>query len=84
MVARGLLSRRIKDSTRLVIDRTGRLLGAQMVGREGVAQRIDVYAAALHAALKVEEIERFDLAYAPPYAPTIDPILRAAHKARRS
>jgi NADPH-dependent 2,4-dienoyl-CoA reductase/sulfur reductase-like enzyme len=71
-----------KILTRLVVDRTGRLLGAQMVGREGVAQRIDVYAAALYAALKVEEIERFDLAYAPPYAPTIDPILRAAHKAR--
>lgn len=71
-----------KILTRLVFDRSGRLLGAQMVGREGVAQRIDVYAAALYASLKVEDIERFDLAYAPPYAPTIDPILRAAHKAR--
>ena len=71
-----------KILTRLVFDRRGRLLGAQMVGREGVAQRIDVYAAALYASLKVEDIERFDLAYAPPYAPTIDPILRAAHKAR--
>lgn len=71
-----------KILTCLVYDRSGRLLGAQMVGREGVAQRIDVYAAALHANLKVDEIERFDLAYAPPYAPTIDPILRAAHKAK--
>ncbi|MCA1850489.1 MAG: FAD-dependent oxidoreductase, partial [Acidobacteria bacterium] len=69
--------------TSLVVDRSGRLLGAQMVGREGVAQRINVYAAALHAQLKVEEIERFDLAYAPPYAPTIDPILRAAHAAKK-
>jgi NADPH-dependent 2,4-dienoyl-CoA reductase/sulfur reductase-like enzyme len=73
-----------KILTRLVFDRRGRLLGAQMVGREGVAQRIDVYAAALYASLKVEDIERFDLAYAPPYAPTIDPILRAAHKAHKS
>jgi NADPH-dependent 2,4-dienoyl-CoA reductase/sulfur reductase-like enzyme len=73
-----------KILTRLVFDRSGRLLGAQMVGREGVAQRIDVYAAALYASLKVEDIERFDLAYAPPYAPTIDPILRAAHKAHKS
>lgn len=73
-----------KILTRLVSDRTGRLLGAQMVGREGVAQRIDVYAAALYSSLKVEDIARFDLAYAPPYAPTIDPILRAAHKARIS
>jgi len=63
--------------TRIVQDKGGRLLGAQMVGREGVAQRIDVYAAALHANLKLEELNRFDLAYAPPFAPTIDPILRA-------
>jgi NADPH-dependent 2,4-dienoyl-CoA reductase/sulfur reductase-like enzyme len=73
-----------KILTRLIFDRSGRLLGAQMIGHEGVAQRIDVYAAALYSALKVEDIERFDLAYAPPYAPTIDPILRAAHKAHKS
>ncbi|MDQ3133322.1 MAG: pyridine nucleotide-disulfide oxidoreductase, partial [Acidobacteriota bacterium] len=66
-----------KILTRLIQDRSGRLLGAQMVGREGVAQRIDIYAAALHANLKIEEINRFDLAYAPPFAPSIDPILRA-------
>jgi NADPH-dependent 2,4-dienoyl-CoA reductase/sulfur reductase-like enzyme len=69
--------------TRLVTDRAGRLLGAQMVGREGVAQRIDVYAAALHAGLKADDIERLDLAYAPPFAPTVDPIIRAAHEARK-
>ena len=68
--------------THLVTDRrTGRFLGAQMAGREGVAQRIDVFAAALHMNLKVDQIAEFDLAYAPPFAPTIDPILRAAHKA---
>jgi NADPH-dependent 2,4-dienoyl-CoA reductase/sulfur reductase-like enzyme len=72
-----------KIYTRLVTDRTGRLLGAQMVGREGVAQRVDVYAAALHAGMKVEELERLDLAYAPPFAPTIDPIIRAAHAAMK-
>ncbi|HEX6625012.1 MAG TPA: FAD-dependent oxidoreductase [Pyrinomonadaceae bacterium] len=71
-----------KISTRVVSDRTGRLLGAQMVAHEGVAQRIDVYAAALHANLKLEDLERLDLAYAPPFAPTIDPILRAVHKAK--
>jgi NADPH-dependent 2,4-dienoyl-CoA reductase/sulfur reductase-like enzyme len=70
--------------TRLVTDRTGRLLGAQMAAREGVAQRIDVYAAALHAGLKVEDVERLDLAYAPPFAPTIDPIIRAAHEAKKN
>ena len=66
-----------KILTRVVYDKSGRLLGAQMVGREGVAQRIDVYAAALHAKLKIEELNQLDLAYAPPFAPTIDPILRA-------
>jgi hypothetical protein len=54
-----------------------------MVGREGVAQRVDVFAAALHAGMKVEDVERLDLAYAPPFAPTIDPIIRAAHAARK-
>jgi NADPH-dependent 2,4-dienoyl-CoA reductase/sulfur reductase-like enzyme len=69
-----------KILTHVVHDRSGRLLGAQMVGREGVVGRIDVYAAALHARLKLEELNRLDLAYAPPFAPTIDPILRATHK----
>jgi hypothetical protein len=36
-----------------------------------------VYAAALHANLKIEDVNQLDLAYAPPFAPTIDPILRA-------
>jgi NADPH-dependent 2,4-dienoyl-CoA reductase/sulfur reductase-like enzyme len=72
-----------KILTRIIFDRRGKLLGAQMVGREGVAQRIDVYAAALHASLKIEDIENFDLAYAPPFAPTIDPIQRAAHDASK-
>jgi NADPH-dependent 2,4-dienoyl-CoA reductase/sulfur reductase-like enzyme len=72
-----------KIYTRLVADARGRLLGAQMVGREGVAHRIDVYAAALHAGLRVEDVERLDLAYAPPFAPTIDPVIRAAHRARK-
>jgi len=72
-----------KIHTRLVADKRGRLLGAQAVGREGVAQRVNVYASALHAGLKVEDVERLDLAYAPPFAPTIDPIIRAAHKASK-
>jgi NADPH-dependent 2,4-dienoyl-CoA reductase/sulfur reductase-like enzyme len=72
-----------KIHTRLVADRSGRLLGAQLIGREGVAQRVNVYASALHAGLKVEDVERLDLVYAPPFAPTIDPITRAAHEARK-
>ncbi len=63
---------------------TRRLLGAQMVGREGVAHRIDVLATALHAAMTAEDIYHLDLAYAPPYAPVWDPILIAANKARKA
>ena len=69
--------------TRVVADARGRLLGAQSVGREGVAQRVNVFAAALHAGLRVDEVERLDLAYAPPFAPTIDPVIRAAHAAKK-
>jgi NADPH-dependent 2,4-dienoyl-CoA reductase/sulfur reductase-like enzyme len=68
---------------RVVADARGRLLGAQLVGREGVAQRINVFAAALHAGMKLEDVERLDLAYAPPFAPTIDPVIRAAHAAKK-
>jgi len=64
------------------VDRqTGRLLGAQMVGEEGVAHRIDALAAALHARMTVEEVARLDLAYAPPFATVWDPILIAANVA---
>lgn len=72
-----------KIQTRVVADARGRLLGAQLVGREGAVQRVNVFAAALHAGLKVDEVERLDLAYAPPFAPTIDPVIRAAHAARK-
>lgn len=57
---------------------TGRLLGAQIVGKEGAAKRIDVIATALHAGMAVDEMIHLDLSYAPPYAPVWDPILIAA------
>jgi NADPH-dependent 2,4-dienoyl-CoA reductase/sulfur reductase-like enzyme len=57
---------------------TGRVLGATMVGREGVANRIDTVAAALHTGATVEELSYFDLSYAPPFGPVWDPILTAA------
>jgi NADPH-dependent 2,4-dienoyl-CoA reductase/sulfur reductase-like enzyme len=57
---------------------TGRLLGASMVGREGVVNRIDTVAAALHAGQTVEEVATYDLSYAPPFGPVWDPVLTAA------
>ncbi|MCF8145926.1 MAG: FAD-dependent oxidoreductase [Deltaproteobacteria bacterium] len=58
--------------------RSGLLLGVQMVGREGVAHRIDAPAVALHARLTVEAFSECDLAYAPPFSPVWDPMLTAA------
>ncbi len=57
---------------------SGRLLGAQMVGGEAVAKRIDVFATALHARMTLAQVEALDLTYAPPFAPVYDPILIAA------
>jgi CoA-dependent NAD(P)H sulfur oxidoreductase len=68
----------------LVADRnSGRLLGAQMAGPEGVAKRIDVFAAALTARMTVEQISQLDLSYAPPFAPVWDPVLIACQEMLR-
>ncbi len=65
----------------LVADRaTGRLLGATILGEQGVAGRINVVATALQAKMTVEEFEGLDLAYAPPFAPVWDPLLIAAQQ----
>ena len=59
----------------------GQLLGAQIVGGEGVAKRVDVFALALHQKMTLYEIAELDLSYAPPFAPVWDPILIAANQA---
>jgi CoA-dependent NAD(P)H sulfur oxidoreductase len=59
---------------------TGRLLGAQMVGKEGVAHRINAPAVALHNRMTVEDYCQTDLSYAPPFGPTWDPTLTAANQ----
>ncbi|MDT5030854.1 MAG: hypothetical protein QOC94_1025 [Actinoplanes sp.] len=61
--------------------RTGLLLGAQIVGREEAAKRIDGLAIAVWNAMTVEEMTALDLSYAPPFAPVWDPVLIAARKA---
>ncbi|MEV7286157.1 FAD-dependent oxidoreductase [Streptomyces sp. NPDC093252] len=61
--------------------RTGRLLGVQIVGREGAGKRVDVAAVALTAGLSVEQMTMLDLGYAPPFSPVWDPVLVAARKA---
>jgi NADPH-dependent 2,4-dienoyl-CoA reductase/sulfur reductase-like enzyme/rhodanese-related sulfurtransferase len=53
---------------------TGKLLGAQAVGHEGVDKRIDVMATALEAGMTVHDLAELELAYAPPYGSAKDPV----------
>lgn len=63
---------------KLVADRgSGRVLGAQIVGPQGVDKRIDVIATAIHGNMTVEDLEGLDLAYAPPYSSAKDPVVMA-------
>ena len=59
---------------------SGRLLGAQIVGREGSAKRIDGCALALWNRMVVSDLAMTDLSYAPPFSPVWDPIQIAARK----
>mgnify|MGYP001577325254 FL=1 len=69
---------------KLIFERkNGRLLGAQMTGKEGVARRINALAVALHQKMTIDEISRLDLAYAPPFSAPFDPILIAAEQAAK-
>ncbi|MGC0328925.1 NADPH-dependent 2,4-dienoyl-CoA reductase/sulfur reductase-like enzyme [Streptomyces sp. SAI-170] len=61
--------------------RTGRLLGVQIVGREGAGKRVDIAAVALTAGMTVDQMTALDLGYAPPFSPVWDPVLVAARKA---
>jgi pyruvate/2-oxoglutarate dehydrogenase complex dihydrolipoamide dehydrogenase (E3) component len=55
---------------KVIADRiSGRLLGAQMAGTEGVAKRIDIFATALQARMTVEQLAQLDLSCAPPSRP---------------
>ena len=64
---------------KMIADRLSRrVLGAQIVGREGSALRIDTVATALWAGLTVDDVMLSDLAYAPPFSPVWDPVQVAA------
>jgi CoA-dependent NAD(P)H sulfur oxidoreductase len=63
--------------------RTGRLLGVQMAGKEGVSKRVDVFATAITAGMTAHAVENLDLGYAPPFAPVYDPVLIAASELQK-
>lgn len=53
---------------------TLKILGAQIIGQEGVDKRIDVLATAISAGIKADMLKDLDLAYAPPYSSAKDPV----------
>ena len=53
---------------------TGRILGAQIIGRAGVDKRIDVLAVAIRHNLTAEDLTEFELSYAPPFSSAKDPV----------
>jgi NADPH-dependent 2,4-dienoyl-CoA reductase/sulfur reductase-like enzyme/peroxiredoxin family protein/rhodanese-related sulfurtransferase/TusA-related sulfurtransferase len=63
---------------------SGRLLGAQVVGVDGVDKRIDVFATAIRGGMTVYDLERLELAYAPPYGSAKDPVNMAGFVAANS
>jgi len=70
--------------TVLIVERGGkRFWGAQMVGQDGVAHRINTWAAALGAGLTLDQVYALDLAYAPPFSPVWDPVLVASEVAMK-
>ncbi len=52
----------------------GRILGAQIVGTDGVDKRIDIISTAIHGGMTVMDLEELEMAYAPPYSSAKDPI----------
>jgi len=66
-------------TVRLVAERgTGRLLGAEIVGGDAAAKRIDTLATAIWNDMSALEVSDLDLSYAPPFSPVYDPVLQAA------
>ncbi len=53
---------------------SGKLLGAQVVGYDGVDKRLDVFATAIRAGMTVEQLQHLELAYAPPFGSAKDPV----------
>ena len=64
-----------------ILNDSGEIIGAQAVG-EGSALRINTFACAIYNRMKVEEFVKLETAYAPPIAPTLDPIIISADVAR--
>jgi NADPH-dependent 2,4-dienoyl-CoA reductase/sulfur reductase-like enzyme/rhodanese-related sulfurtransferase len=61
-----------------IVERSsGRLLGSQVIGKQGVDKRIDVMATAIYNGMALEDLLQLDLSYAPPYSSARDPVIVA-------
>ncbi|SCZ79187.1 FAD-dependent oxidoreductase [Acidaminobacter hydrogenoformans] len=66
---------------KLIFDNKGKVLGAQIVGHDGVDKRIDVIATAIRFGGTIEDLKELELAYAPPYSSAKDPVNMAGFTA---
>lgn len=69
---------------KLLFDKTGKILGAQAIGMEGVEKRIDVIATAIRMRGNVSDLTQLELAYAPPYSSAKDPVNMAGFVAENT
>ncbi|MTI94777.1 MAG: pyridine nucleotide-disulfide oxidoreductase [Firmicutes bacterium] len=70
-----------KGTVKLLFDHEGKVWGAQMVGSDNFAKRIDVLAAAIQSGCSLQQLAGLDLSYSPPFSPVWDPVLVAANVA---
>lgn len=68
----------------MVDEGSQRVLGGQLVGGPGTAKRIDTVAAAIWMGATASDLEAMDLAYAPPFGPTWDPVAIAGRLSGRA
>jgi hypothetical protein len=68
---------------KLIFSKEGTILGAQIMGHDGVKARIDTLAAALRNVLTTEDLADLELSYAPPYGATKDPVNLAGYIAEK-
>ncbi len=69
-----------KLTVTLIADkRSRRLLGVNLIGKEGAVLRANTFAVAIQHRITIDEIQRWDLAYSPPFTPLRDPVLVAAN-----
>ena len=59
---------------KVLFEKSGKMLGVQVVGNDGVDKRIDIFATAIRNGLTFDDLEELELAYAPPYGSAKDPV----------